>query len=135
MAAIFSGFTKVKFCKIYSKYSITVSPIGPTDIDPLLPPLPPLPPIFPEWLNNNFNSLNDTGIINLQLHANNANIYSLISGNLPTGLTLSSSGMLSGIISNEGTFNFILRARNADGYADKSFSILVKKLIQFSLNS
>ena len=131
MTVIFSGLTKARYCKIYSKYSITVSPIGPTDIDPLLPPLPPLPPIFPEWLNNNFNSLNDTGIINLQLHANNANIYSLISGNLPTGLTLSSSGMLSGIISNEGTFNFILRARNADGYADKSFSILVKKLIQF----
>lgn len=54
--------------------------------------------------------------------------FTLQSGTLPTGLTLSSSGgvaTLSGTPTAAGTFAFVLRASNAYGAVDQSFMILI----------
>lgn len=53
--------------------------------------------------------------------------YSVVSGSLPTGLSLTSPsgdiGVLSGIPTATGTFSFTLRATNAFGTADKAFTM------------
>lgn len=55
--------------------------------------------------------------------------FSLVSGSLPTGLTLSSfgsaSGKISGTPTTPGTYSFTLRATNAFGSADHAFSITI----------
>ncbi|MGH7968425.1 MAG: LamG-like jellyroll fold domain-containing protein, partial [Limisphaerales bacterium] len=52
--------------------------------------------------------------------------YALLTGALPGGITLSSSGLLSGTPTNNGLFNFVLRATdNAARSADQSFSLQV----------
>jgi hypothetical protein len=61
--------------------------------------------------------------------ASSPTTYSLQSGSLPTGLSLSSPGgdigQLSGTPTVLGTFTFTLRATNAFGFADKNFSVTV----------
>lgn len=53
-------------------------------------------------------------------------IYSLISGSLPSGLSLSSSGLISGSPTVVGSQTFSIRATDANGgYAERSFSINV----------
>ena len=53
--------------------------------------------------------------------------YSVVTGSLPTGLALTSPsgdlGVISGVPTALGTFSFTLRATNAFGTADKSFTI------------
>lgn len=55
--------------------------------------------------------------------------YSLASGTLPTGLSLSSpsgnKGILSGIPTSAGTFNFTLTATNSFGSANQAFSVII----------
>jgi putative Ig domain-containing protein len=55
--------------------------------------------------------------------------YSVVSGSLPTGLTLSGFGSAGGKISGTptlaGTYSFTLRATNAFGFADQAFSITI----------
>jgi hypothetical protein len=55
--------------------------------------------------------------------------YSLLSGSLPTGLALSTGsgnvGILSGTPTVAGTYTFSLRAANANGTVDKSFTIVI----------
>lgn len=55
--------------------------------------------------------------------------YTLVSGSLPTGLSLSNVsadiGRISGTPTAAGTYTFTLRATNAYGTADKSFSITI----------
>jgi hypothetical protein len=55
--------------------------------------------------------------------------YSLLSGSLPTGLVLSAGsgnvGILSGTPSVAASYTFTLRAVNANGTADKSFTIVI----------
>ena len=55
--------------------------------------------------------------------------YTLQSGALPTGLSLSNGGgdvgVLAGTPTAIGTFTFTLRATNAFGFADKTFSITI----------
>lgn len=58
--------------------------------------------------------------------------YSVVSGSLPTGLSLTSvggaRGRVDGIPTALGTFNFTLRAINVNGSADHAFSIVVSPL-------
>ena len=53
--------------------------------------------------------------------------YSLISGSLPTGLTLNSNGTITGSTTTSGTFTFTVRATNSDSQVsdDRSFSLTV----------
>ena len=54
--------------------------------------------------------------------------YSVVSGSVPIGLSLNAnSGTLSGIPTVPGTFNFTVRATNAGGTYDKSYTIFIDK--------
>jgi uncharacterized delta-60 repeat protein len=55
--------------------------------------------------------------------------YALFAGTLPTGLTLSGAGVLSGTPTAAALFNFTLRASNAGGDFDQPFSINVSQRI------
>ena len=63
------------------------------------------------------------------ISASNVTSYYLISGTLPTGLTMNiSTGLISGNIpplKNAGTFTFTVRATNSSGISDRSFNIIV----------
>lgn len=55
--------------------------------------------------------------------------YSLVSGGLPSGLTISSAGVISGSpapVLNTTSYNFVVRARSLDGVSDRGFSINVE---------
>ncbi|MCL2072549.1 MAG: putative Ig domain-containing protein [Marinilabiliaceae bacterium] len=52
-------------------------------------------------------------------------IWTHVSGNLPDGLSLSQSGIISGIPTTEGTFTFYVKAENAAGSNIKDFSIVI----------
>lgn len=81
-----------------------------------------------------------TGAFSLQLVASTgtaggALTYSLQSGTLPTGLTLSSSGLISGTSNNTSgtTFNFTVRVTDQGGlFADRSFSALIQEPSYYS---
>ena len=51
--------------------------------------------------------------------------WSLASGNLPTGLTLSSAGVISGTPTAANTFNFTVKATNSAGNNTKALSIVI----------
>ena len=51
--------------------------------------------------------------------------WTLASGDLPDGLTLSSSGTISGTPTTAGAFTFTVKAQNSYGTAEKLFTILV----------
>ena len=51
--------------------------------------------------------------------------WSLASGNLPTNLTLSTTGTISGTPTTVGTFNFTVQATNSAGNATKALSITI----------
>ena len=53
--------------------------------------------------------------------------WSLESGSLPNGLTLSSAGVISGTPTEENTFNFTVKATNGAGTDTKEFSITIEK--------
>jgi hypothetical protein len=53
-------------------------------------------------------------------------IWSLASGNLPTGLTLYSGGSISGTPTTTGTFNFTVQATNSAGHDTKILTIKVE---------
>ena len=60
--------------------------------------------------------------------ATNATSYSLISGQLPAGLSLSSDGVISGSASNvyvPTTSTFVIRAANASSIKDRTFSAVI----------
>jgi len=59
--------------------------------------------------------------------------YELVSGSLPTGMSITSGGVISGTaqaVASDTTYAFTIRARDAaDNYADRSFSITTKSPI------
>jgi large repetitive protein len=62
-----------------------------------------------------------------QFSATNAVSFSLLSGSVPTGTTLSALGLLSGTPTTAGTYSFTIRATGAAAvaYVDRSFSVVV----------
>lgn len=62
-----------------------------------------------------------------QFAATNAVSFSLLSGSVPTGTTLSALGLLSGTPTTAGTYSFAIRATGAAAvaYVDRSFSVVV----------
>ncbi|WP_304297425.1 putative Ig domain-containing protein [Porphyromonas gulae] len=53
--------------------------------------------------------------------------WSIVSGNLPAGISLSNEGLLSGTPNQNGTFTFTVKASNEAGNSQKQFSLVVKK--------
>ena len=70
-----------------------------------------------------------TGVtINKTITATNAVSYTLISGNLPSGLTISSTGTIHGTtlpIENTTTSTFVIRAANTSSLQDRTFKITI----------
>jgi len=91
------------------------------------------------WLTpaGNLGTIPESVYYQTQLDAYNAGggtlTYSLITGNLPSGLTLTTSGMISGIpnaVTIETTSNFTIRITNSAGQVtDRSFSLIVGFII------
>ena len=52
--------------------------------------------------------------------------WSLAGGRLPTGLTLSDTGLISGTPTTSGTYSFTVKAENGVGYATKALSIVIR---------
>jgi Putative Ig domain len=65
--------------------------------------------------------------VSIQLTATHAASYSVISGDVPTGTSLSAAGLLSGTATQAGANTFTVRASSATGqvFADTQFSLLV----------
>lgn len=63
----------------------------------------------------------------IQLTATDAVSFSLFSGSVPAGTTLSAIGLLSGTPSTAGTFSFTVRATGsaATAYVDRAFNVVV----------
>ncbi len=61
----------------------------------------------------------------VQINASRASNYSVVSGSLPTGLSLSSGGLLSGTPSAVQSSSFTIRASNAGGSVDRAFTLAV----------
>ena len=59
----------------------------------------------------------------VQIEATGATAYSLEDGALPGGMDLSAAGLLDGTPGSVGPFNFIVRATNASGYAERTFHL------------
>jgi hypothetical protein len=71
--------------------------------------------------------INTFSVVNLQLQADEAASYTVAAGTLPTGLSLSLPGILSGTASSAGAFNFTVRAVGVSQavYADRVFDVRV----------
>lgn len=57
-------------------------------------------------------------------------VWSVISGALPPGLTLAPDGVIGGTPTRAGTFDVTVRVETPDGAADRALQILVKPLIE-----
>lgn len=94
--------------------SITVNPINPTPVTALTITTTSLPAATPGTPYSTTLTANSSGVI-----------WSLISGTLPAGLTLSSSGTISGTPTTAGSSSFTVRAVSGSQSAEKSLSITV----------
>ena len=65
---------------------------------------------LPVWTTNSLVDVASGVVYSVQLAASNATSYALKTGTLPTGLSLSSGGLLSGTPSAAGTFSFTITA-------------------------
>ena len=61
----------------------------------------------------------------VQIEATGATAYSVEGGALPGGMNLSAAGLLDGTPGAAGPFNFIVRATNLSGYAERTFNLFV----------
>ena len=59
----------------------------------------------------------------VQIEATGATAYSVVGGALPGGLDLSPAGLLDGTPGAAGLYNFIVRATNASGHAERTFNL------------
>lgn len=60
------------------------------------------------WLTEGLPNIGVNSVVSLQLTATSSGVYSLADGSLPTGLSLSSSGLLSGTASAQGNYDFVI---------------------------
>ena len=58
--------------------------------------------------------------------------YSLNTGSIPAGLSISSSGLISGTPSNSGTFTFTVNATDANGRATSSSTLTIVSVVPFA---
>lgn len=96
----------------------------------------------PVWLTPEgvIGSVENNQNVNIQLIAYDVNAdqltYVLLSGNLPTGLTLNSSGIISGIVNTEiqGAWPIIVRVSDGTFNVDRSFNIETNMNREYSIN-
>lgn len=85
------------------------------------------PPLAPSWSPFSFSN----GVVGVAYSqsfsaSGSATItYSLLSGSLPPGLTLNSTGSVTGTPTTVGTYTFTIRATNSFGTADQPSSITI----------
>lgn len=81
----------------------------------------------PAWVTSTLPDFINTVSYSTSLSATDAdstNTFSLVSGSLPTGISLSSSGVLSGVPTVSGSYTFTVRATDGGGnYVDRSFTM------------
>jgi hypothetical protein len=58
--------------------------------------------------------------------------WNIINGNLPNGLTLSNTGVISGTPTASGTFNFTVQAANSAGSATRAFAVVINPAQQIN---
>ena len=80
------------------------------------------------WISNtNLGSYENTAHVNYHLLAKNTTSFSLMSGTLPPGLSLSNSGVFTGVINHAVTektpYNITIRASNSSSHVDKNFTM------------
>ena len=61
----------------------------------------------------------------VQIEATGATAYSLVGGALPNGMNLSGAGLLDGTPLGAGPYDFIVRATNASGHAEREFNLAI----------
>jgi hypothetical protein len=102
--------------------------------------------LAPQWITNSglIRTIFDRsrGVSSFTLSAVDSNnrglTYSIISGSLPTGLSLSSTGIISGtpnVVLTDTTSTFTVRVSNGINFSDRGFSIIVKQPIVESFTS
>lgn len=89
----------------------------------------------PTWVTNSTLTTVIVGeAFNISLSATGATSYSLVSGSLPSGVTLSSGGSLSGTITGitvSTNYNFTIRATDAENQdSDKTFTLPAQAIIR-----
>lgn len=62
----------------------------------------------------------------------NATTYSVTAGSPPSGLSLSSSGVLNGTPTTNGTYNFTIKATNVAGSSSAQYSLTVANAVEFT---
>ena len=85
----------------------------------------PTPPVITSLTNPSTASTGVPYNFTFTASGNPAPTFSLTSGPLPPGLTLSSGGVLSGTPTQQGSFFIVIRATNTYGIAEKYYSIVV----------
>jgi hypothetical protein len=101
--------------------SVSTTTLGNANVDQAIyPSLPPPPPPAPAFSDASVASSASIGVAYSDgVAASNSPSYSVVSGALPTGLSLNSgTGAITGTPTVNGTFTFVIRASNAGGSAD-----------------
>ena len=93
----------------------------------------------PNWSGQNTSLSADASSVNIQLSAagDTPLVYSLVSGTLPTGVTLNSSGLISGTVTgltNDTTYsNLVIRANDPQNQ-DASITINLTLIVQYKIS-
>ena len=93
--------------------------------------------LIPTYVESKFPYGGDVGMeysIKLIVTGDAPITWSLESGNLPDGLTMSLSGVISGTPTSSGTFDFTVKATNGIGSDTKSFSITIAPVASSELS-
>lgn len=87
--------------------------------------VPPIPATAPKWTTNfDITDSERSVALTLQLEASSSGTFSKIDGDLPTGLSMDSTGKITGTPTVSGTYYFVIRCSNPDftAYTDRAFS-------------
>lgn len=68
------------------------------------------------------------GPVQLIAAGSNPKTWTVVVGTPPPGITLNTAGILAGVPTTGGVYNFTVRATNVAGFADKVLSITIKKI-------
>lgn len=90
-------------------------------------------PNAPVWVTGNSVSMNQNTTFQLSVTTDDALTFTVVSGTLPTGVTMSSSGLLTGTGGTAGSATVTIRATDGNGqFADNSILIIYIGLFTFS---
>ncbi|GBU26475.1 hypothetical protein R83H12_03173 [Fibrobacteria bacterium R8-3-H12] len=84
--------------------------------------LPPAPVIATPWLTDGKKGLD----YEQEIYATNVETFSIVSGSLPPGLSLSDWGYIHGTPTKEGEYTFTVKAENVTSSVEKTFTINIE---------